>query len=88
MFQFIEEMKNFEYLEMMKQYDYGNNNLQKFELRLRLVIMLKLYECNEEKYFIITKKKIGGVEHEFLIICLFENLVDQILRCFGIFEQN
>jgi hypothetical protein len=50
--------------------------------------MQKIYEHNDEKYFIIMKKKTGGVELEFLIICLFENLVDQILRCFGIFEQN
>jgi hypothetical protein len=50
--------------------------------------MQKLFECNEEKYFIIMKKKIGGVELEFQKICLFENQEVQIQKCFGIFEQN
>lgn len=44
--------------------------------------------CNEEEYFIIMKKKIGGVEQEFLKICLFENQVVQTLRCFGILGKS
>jgi hypothetical protein len=35
----------------------------------------------------MLKKKIGGVELEFLQICLFENLEGQIVKCFGTFEQ-
>jgi hypothetical protein len=71
---------------MMRQFLYGKMNLKMFELKQLILILLKKNECKIEEYFIIMKKKIGGVDLGFQKICLNENFEDQILRCFGIFE--
>jgi len=45
-------------------------------------------ECRGGVFSISTKKKIGGVEQEYLKICLYENQEDQTLKSFGIFELS